>query len=128
MEPGLVAGGNPAGLACACLRLQGQVQLGGLVEQALFQQPVEHGAQAHMSAPASRRHAMGEADQMPGQGLVRHHGNRLAGAARIGQQACGGVAMPVGAQAVTAECVGVFASGARRQMKNQGAHGRKRAL
>src|SRR5256885_8649009 len=43
MEPSLVAGGNPAGLACACLRLQGQVQLGGLVEQALFQQPVEHG-------------------------------------------------------------------------------------
>ena len=121
-QPGAVAYGHPGRAAGLRARLQGKVQLGRVVEQLLFQQAVEHGAQPR----ALRQRARGQRHALPGQGAHRHHGHHFAGAARVGQQGGAGAGLLGGVVAVDRERVAVVGGGLRRaqgQGDDEGAHG-----
>jgi hypothetical protein len=67
----------------AWLGLQCKVQRGRLVEQPLFQQALQHGAQPGRTGGR----ALGQRDLVPGQGARRHHGHHFGtGAAWLRQQ------------------------------------------
>lgn len=121
-QPGPVAHRDPGGRAGAGPGLQREMQRGGIVQQALFEQPFEHGAQARRLRAGTGR----QGDALPRQGACRHHGHHLAGAARVGQQRGGRVRVSCGGVAVGGQRVAVLGGRprvARGQGKDEGAHG-----
>ena len=122
-QPGAVANGHPGAGAGACAGLQREMQLCGVVQQAVFEQAFQHVAQAR----AVRPHAGGQGHALPGQRAHRHQGHDLAGAPHGGQRAGGRGAVARGLVAVCAERVAVFggATIARQgEVKDEGAHGK----
>ena len=109
-------------------RLQGKVQLGGVVEQLVFQQTLQHRAQARRLLACPQRHALGQLHALPGKRPRRHHGHHLATRpGGLGQQRRRGTGMAKFGMAVGGQRVAEGGRGPARglgQEKDQGAHGR----
>ncbi len=118
-QPLAWAAGNPDRFALAGgtgIGLQGEVQLGGVVQQALFEQALEYGTQPGRA----RAHALGQADPLPRQQGRRYHGHHLTGAARLGQQAGGGAALLADGHAIRRQGVAIASGCAGRRVRPSG--------
>ena len=118
-QPAAVAHGHPGGAARAGVGVECEVQLLGLVQQLLFQQAGQGGAQPRRARADAARQLHAVPGQLGG-GQHRHHLDAAPGG---GQQVGRGGAVRAQVLAVGGRGPGVAGSRAGRQGEDQQAHG-----
>ena len=108
LQPGLVTGGNPAGLTGFSGIVQRQMQLCGVVQQFFFQQTIQHGAHTLLMTAAVQLQARRQSDAMPGKARCGNDRCDLCGAASSRKQGRRSLAAALDVQAIVAQNVGIF--------------------